>query len=653
MSVTLSQLISRVRQRADMVGSSFVTDAEVTVYVNDALTELYDVLVREYGTENFISTHYFYTVASQNDYNLPTDFYRLAGIDVNPGDGYVELSKFNHSDRNLYANEQPFNSTVPRMRYRLRDSTFELQPAPPDAYGSRVYYIPQITALAADGDTVDSSIVTGHIEYAVVTAAIKCLNKEESDISTLTAEQTMLRARIGDAAKSRDITLPDPVLDSDNTLHNIRIKCRHRAGAIGSDGFTDREITNYINDSLGELHDLMIAAYGNEYFQSTSQVTTVADQELYDLPTDFYKLNGVDLVSGSYRYSLRRYNQRERNQHRNSSSGHRSLYTDSTSYHYRLIGNKLSILPVPGAGETLTLHYTPELSTLSADGDKVNAVIPEGWLEYIYVDVAIKMLQKRVAGGDAAAVSILSDQRGAKAAMEARVKKMAEARDWGEPDTMSARDNLNFFLEDGDGSVLAGGGVSLTQINTILEDYVRKASGSENQVGVFDASSYLAGDSNFTWDGTTLSATDLSVSRGGHISVALTVGQTGQTTAFVVFDTTNYGGTTSTLCSDNISYSSTNGKFTVSGQGDFKIDANLFVSSTSTAALDVFNVKVNTGVVLDGSGVTLVSGSSPQPLTLKGIFTLAANDEVTINIDPGAGIVTIKPGSTISIQRVY
>ena len=47
-TTTLAQLIVRVRQRADMVGSAFVSDSEIVDYINVAMAEIHDLLVTKY-----------------------------------------------------------------------------------------------------------------------------------------------------------------------------------------------------------------------------------------------------------------------------------------------------------------------------------------------------------------------------------------------------------------------------------------------------------------------------------------------------------------------------------------------------------------------------------------------------------------------------
>ena len=47
--VSLEDLIERCRQRADMLQTQFVTDEEITSYLNESLGELYDLIVQNAG----------------------------------------------------------------------------------------------------------------------------------------------------------------------------------------------------------------------------------------------------------------------------------------------------------------------------------------------------------------------------------------------------------------------------------------------------------------------------------------------------------------------------------------------------------------------------------------------------------------------------
>ena len=52
-ATSITTLIERARRRADMVGSKFVSDTEITDYINQALAELYDELIQAHGEDTF------------------------------------------------------------------------------------------------------------------------------------------------------------------------------------------------------------------------------------------------------------------------------------------------------------------------------------------------------------------------------------------------------------------------------------------------------------------------------------------------------------------------------------------------------------------------------------------------------------------------
>ena len=54
-TLTLANLITGVRRRADMEGSTFVSDAEIVDYINVAMAEVHDILVTKFE-DYYVST---------------------------------------------------------------------------------------------------------------------------------------------------------------------------------------------------------------------------------------------------------------------------------------------------------------------------------------------------------------------------------------------------------------------------------------------------------------------------------------------------------------------------------------------------------------------------------------------------------------------
>lgn len=319
--MTLAELRTAVRQRADMVNSQFVSDAELSQYVNESLFSLYDLLVTTYGEDYYVSEADATTDGTQL-VALPADFYKLLGVDlVVDGANRVTLRQFTRMERNRAsftgANGFPWYN----IRYRLRAGKLWLTPTPSSGQSLKILYVPRLTPLeesltitlsgVAAGDSVEfedsgeivagtdfvvgaddtvtaenlaaelndvsdslgvagftatasgavvtvvrdddaqstglgfkqvssslavaggvlsggyrqpptdaqtySDGISGWLEYAILDAAIKCLQKEESDTRVLFGQRERLIQRINDSAPNRDAAEPARVADVTRT----------------------------------------------------------------------------------------------------------------------------------------------------------------------------------------------------------------------------------------------------------------------------------------------------------------------------------------------------------------------------------------------------------------------------------------------------
>ena len=212
MSMTLAQLRTEARFRANMENSKFVEDAELTSYINSAIAELHDLLISCYSNDYYINTYLFNTVGNTADYALPADFYQLRGVDVKLNAGeFFTINKFNFNERNRNTDLNWGLIGGPSLRYRLVGNNLRFNPTPDGAYQVRLWYIPVATKLVADSDTLAD--LNQYYEYVVVQAAIMMLQKEESDVSVLAALKADLRNRIQSMAQNRDADKADSVQD--------------------------------------------------------------------------------------------------------------------------------------------------------------------------------------------------------------------------------------------------------------------------------------------------------------------------------------------------------------------------------------------------------------------------------------------------------
>lgn len=229
----LSQIRLAAQQRADKVNSNFVTLPEWNSYVNQAMFELYDLLITAYEDYLVAAPASFTTNGSTYLYPLPNGsntflddngsvftpqaFYKLVGVDLalqSANQAFVTINKFNFIDRNRYVYPNTASSIygVFNMQYRVMDNHIQFIPTPSANQKIRLWYAPRLQQLLQETDTTTIGI-SGWIEYVIVRAAIYALMKEESDTSGLERQLLFVKNRIEESAINRDIGQPDKISD--------------------------------------------------------------------------------------------------------------------------------------------------------------------------------------------------------------------------------------------------------------------------------------------------------------------------------------------------------------------------------------------------------------------------------------------------------
>jgi hypothetical protein len=222
--MSLAAIRLAAQQRADRVNSNFVTMPEWNSYINQSTFELYDLLTTVYEDYNIAAALSFTTTGEQL-YDLPNGsnyggaraFYKLMGVDIgiaSATNGWVTLKKFNFIARNRYVFPQ-ITSTylgVFNLQYRVIDNKLMFIPTPQAGQTVRLWYIPRMASMLRDTDILDG--ISGWTEYVIVDAAIKALQKEESDVTVLMAEKMALIERINGSAQNRDAGQPDTISDT-------------------------------------------------------------------------------------------------------------------------------------------------------------------------------------------------------------------------------------------------------------------------------------------------------------------------------------------------------------------------------------------------------------------------------------------------------
>lgn len=222
-TITLATLIKRARDRADMPVDGFVTDEELTDWVNEGLQQLHKLLVDAFETEYAFKEQAMSYVSGTTDYALPADFFRLFGVDFDFAGTTRALKPYNQAERNAYKNRSGpgalwFGVVGGLPRYSLiknqssTGSMLRLLPANVTTSG-RLLYAPTVTTLVDGADSVE--LPDGWEKYVIVFAAIQMLTKEESSTTELQKQLARWDEDLIELKATRDAANPKQTVDVD------------------------------------------------------------------------------------------------------------------------------------------------------------------------------------------------------------------------------------------------------------------------------------------------------------------------------------------------------------------------------------------------------------------------------------------------------
>lgn len=197
------------------------------------------------------------------------------------------------------------------------------------------------------------------------------------------------------------------------TLAQFRERIRSRAD-MKNDGFlTDdaTEVDEWINKSIAELYDLLIASFGdwNILTAGPTAATVTASDALLAIPSGMMHLKRVEKDLGGGIYERVR----------------RGVLAEVDSYNelrYVLTTSNFRLYPRHLASGSYRVWYIPVFTPLTG-ADNFDGV--NGWDDYVVIDCAIKAREKEE--------SDVSDLKDDKKAMLARIKSMSRMRDGSDP----------------------------------------------------------------------------------------------------------------------------------------------------------------------------------------------------------------------------
>lgn len=195
-AVTYAEILRRAKAKADMKFSDFIDSDGWLDLINTSIRKLYNKLVE--------ADQDFYTVARTITtdgtcaiYRLPTDFYKLRGVDYTVNNVTLPMKKFNFRERNDSQNRSSI------VRYRLIGNQLHFIPTPP-AQIITLWIVPVFSGFNGSDLEEEFDGINGWEEYVVLDCAVQALVQEESDASQVMAERQILETQIEGMKTDRD-----------------------------------------------------------------------------------------------------------------------------------------------------------------------------------------------------------------------------------------------------------------------------------------------------------------------------------------------------------------------------------------------------------------------------------------------------------------
>ncbi len=204
---TLSELRTALKVRGDWENSADITTAVANDAINEAIAEVWDLLVDKWADYYATIGTLSYTTAAES-IALPTTFYKLRKLERLVSGTIATATAVYERLRphDLEASHQFARGADRHYRYRIQGASLYLAPWPSESGSIRIHYIPYATVLTMDADTFDG--INGY-ESLVLQVALRILQHRQ-DLPTTDTERQIerLTARIRTAADARDAGEP-------------------------------------------------------------------------------------------------------------------------------------------------------------------------------------------------------------------------------------------------------------------------------------------------------------------------------------------------------------------------------------------------------------------------------------------------------------
>lgn len=197
---TVAEMVTTVRQRADLENDEHVTDPEIIANLSAAYAELVNILIST-GIPYFEKEKIYYSVGSPTrKYGLPSDYLGTLRVDyISSTEEDIEIIEI--SPRALSRVAKTTSGRA--LYYRVVGSDLYLYPIPPSGQQYRFTYVPNPVKLTTTTQEIDG--FAGFEEFVIVGACIRCLAKQDRNTNFMEGERTRLTKLIEATALNRSL----------------------------------------------------------------------------------------------------------------------------------------------------------------------------------------------------------------------------------------------------------------------------------------------------------------------------------------------------------------------------------------------------------------------------------------------------------------
>lgn len=160
------------------------------------------------------------------------------------------------------------------------------------------------------------------------------------------------------------------------SLADILTTVRYRGNFRDTLRHPDSSVIVEIQAAFAEFYQL-VADVNEGYWDTKSNISTVAQQDYVALPASTWRVRGIDFLDGSEFRELSQIGFNERNRYSSTSDEPRA---------YRLTARGADLFPTPNAVYTLRVIYTPSVPVLGDARDFYN-----GWEEYVIFGALVRL----------------------------------------------------------------------------------------------------------------------------------------------------------------------------------------------------------------------------------------------------------------------